>query len=342
MTAWISQLLISKIIQKKLERITQKRNQILVWLRSIEIIVINLICSVSNHEFPLHSGSAKPSSLRARFENFAKEKEEEDSRRTAEQKRIREEKDRSDREQSLKSQENGTLAAEDSSSTQRKSAIDTGRSGGIGNAINLFNKPDNEPIARVQRVSIHAFEQKQIKVMNLLNLINFYNTSQKEPIQLPKEDQPKKEEVYETKVVKEPAPQVIQQQQPDVIPTQRESVQAPVIETLPPPEQFSGNNENLPEIVQSQQPAKAEEQIYSNIDYGQTQQNNEQSTNGDEQVANSAALVGGEDCDLSQYIEDTKIQAIALYDYQATADDEISFDPNDIITHIEQVRVGMM
>jgi len=31
------------------------------------------------------------------------------------------------------------------------------------------------------------------------------------------------------------------------------------------------------------------------------------------------------------------ITAIALYDYQAQADDEISFDPNDIISNIEMV-----
>ena len=31
------------------------------------------------------------------------------------------------------------------------------------------------------------------------------------------------------------------------------------------------------------------------------------------------------------------ISAIALYDYQAMAEDEISFDPNDIITNIEMV-----
>jgi hypothetical protein len=31
--------------------------------------------------------------------------------------------------------------------------------------------------------------------------------------------------------------------------------------------------------------------------------------------------------------------AIALYDYQAADDDEISFDPNDIITDIVQVTV---
>lgn len=36
-------------------------------------------------------------------------------------------------------------------------------------------------------------------------------------------------------------------------------------------------------------------------------------------------------------LEDTGLVAIALYDYQSAADDEISFDPEDIITHIEMV-----
>jgi len=31
--------------------------------------------------------------------------------------------------------------------------------------------------------------------------------------------------------------------------------------------------------------------------------------------------------------------ATALYDYQAAADDEISFDPDDLITHIEMVMI---
>merc|ERR1711936_29554 len=34
------------------------------------------------------------------------------------------------------------------------------------------------------------------------------------------------------------------------------------------------------------------------------------------------------------------VSAIALYDYQADAEDEISFDPNDIITNIEMVDEG--
>ncbi|KAF7266052.1 cortactin [Rhynchophorus ferrugineus] len=39
-------------------------------------------------------------------------------------------------------------------------------------------------------------------------------------------------------------------------------------------------------------------------------------------------------------IVDTGITAIALYDYQAAADDEISFDPDDVITHIEKIDEG--
>lgn len=41
--------------------------------------------------------------------------------------------------------------------------------------------------------------------------------------------------------------------------------------------------------------------------------------------------------DLAECIDDTGLRAVALYDYEAAADDEISFDPDDMITHIEQV-----
>ncbi|KYO30356.1 hypothetical protein Y1Q_0009982 [Alligator mississippiensis] len=39
-------------------------------------------------------------------------------------------------------------------------------------------------------------------------------------------------------------------------------------------------------------------------------------------------------------VDITGICAIALYDYQGEGDDEISFDPNDTITHIEMVDEG--
>ena len=35
---------------------------------------------------------------------------------------------------------------------------------------------------------------------------------------------------------------------------------------------------------------------------------------------------------------DDGLSAVALYDYQATEDGELSFDPEDIITNIEKVR----
>lgn len=186
--------------------------------------------------------------------------------------------------------------------------------------------------------------------------MNYFDENfQKEPIKLPKEPV-----VVSPVVQPEPEPQVHveipppivqqQQQQPDVIPLQRESVPPPeIVEALPPPAAFENAPDDLP--VKSFEsngaptaiPAPVvEEQIYSNINYeqaadtshaaaGQTQATEE------EQLAYVTALVGNEQHDLTEYIEDTGLKAIALYDYEATADDEISFDPNEIITHIEQI-----
>lgn len=170
---------------------------------------------------------------------------------------------------------------------------------------------------------------------------------QKEPIKIPKAvPQRELEPVSEPEAEPEPVhvvKSVVPQQQPDVIPTQKESVQPEIIEILPPPpEAFSSNpTEQKNGHNADDEPKNAEEQIYSNINYEEQQYANLPNqlvavTEG--QSAGTTAIVGTEDCDLSEYIEDTKVQAMALYDYQASAEDEISFDPNDIITHIEQVR----
>lgn len=45
-----------------------------------------------------------------------------------------------------------------------------------------------------------------------------------------------------------------------------------------------------------------------------------------------------EQCILSP--DDLGTVAYALYDYQAAAEDEISFDPGDVITHIEMIDEG--
>nr|XP_057933382.1 src substrate cortactin-like isoform X1 [Doryrhamphus excisus] len=40
------------------------------------------------------------------------------------------------------------------------------------------------------------------------------------------------------------------------------------------------------------------------------------------------------------YVEDLGMTAVALYDYQAAGDDEISFDPDEVITNIEMIDEG--
>lgn len=146
-----------------------------------------------------------------------------------------------------------------------------------------------------------------------------------------------------------PAP-IIPSPQPDVIPLQRESAPPPeMIETLPPPAAFENVPDDLPsKSIESNRSSDAppapvvEEQIYSNINYEQAADASnaapsQPQANEGEQLTYVTALVGNEQHDLSEYIEDTGLKAIALYDYEATADDEISFDPNDIISHIERV-----
>lgn len=102
-------------------------------------------------------GSAKPSNLRAKFENLAKLKEEEDERRAIEQKKAREEKDRIDREQAAKKTvvENSPVNL-DTKPVNRKGAIETGRSGGINSTINQFNQAQS-PTENVPQPRVHIF-----------------------------------------------------------------------------------------------------------------------------------------------------------------------------------------
>ncbi|XP_062244684.1 src substrate cortactin-like isoform X1 [Platichthys flesus] len=46
------------------------------------------------------------------------------------------------------------------------------------------------------------------------------------------------------------------------------------------------------------------------------------------------------DTQQDEYSEDVGLTAVALYDYQAAGEDEISFDPDDIITNIEMIDEG--
>uniref|UniRef100_A0A8D2QDU7 Cortactin n=1 Tax=Zonotrichia albicollis TaxID=44394 RepID=A0A8D2QDU7_ZONAL len=58
------------------------------------------------------------------------------------------------------------------------------------------------------------------------------------------------------------------------------------------------------------------------------------------EVAGAADHYQAEENTYDEYENELGITAIALYDYQAAGDDEISFDPDDIITNIEMIDDG--
>ncbi len=57
-----------------------------------------------------------------------------------------------------------------------------------------------------------------------------------------------------------------------------------------------------------------------------------------EAAAAAAAAASDAAADTGDVGDDVGVKATALYDYQAAAEDEISFDPGDVITNIEMVR----
>lgn len=258
-------------------------------------------------------GGAKPSNLRAKFENFAQNSEEDSRERAAEQKRIREEKDRKDREEASKRQTDIVTETKTTTTTTRKTGIDTGRSGGIGSAISAFNQPkDPGPIKR-------------------------------DPIKLPKE------EIIPQKLHKEEAVVKPVQHQPDVIPIIKPIIKTTetVFEEKPSPESEQQPSEQQPvkrvSVKFQAQDDDDTDRIYSNVVEIKTIPKEkeeileEQSPT--EETSGAGAIYANDGEDLSQYIEDTGVVAIALYDYQAAAEDEISFDPEDVISHIEMVKL---
>lgn len=187
---------------------------------------------------------------------------------------------------------------------------------------------------------------------------------QKVPIKLPKE-----ESVVRAQPT--PAQSVVQ---PDVIPTKIEQKVAAPPTVVPPPAAFT--NDDDVDVIAGIPPQSIYENVHKTDEYiqrtiestvetaavtvaagSQSRDSTSSSTvvvekeriskTDDNNVVAAAAAAADEEHidpiyqnqeDISEYIEDTGIRAVALYDYQAAADDEISFDPDDLITHIEQVR----
>ncbi|KAJ8941308.1 hypothetical protein NQ318_017848 [Aromia moschata] len=106
--------------------------------------------------------------------------------------------------------------------------------------------------------------------------------------------------------------------------------------------------ELLQELLQQKQDdVEEEEQIYENFEtakatqqaHYEIQQQQQETVNSYTEDVTSQEVEDAEEYSQDEII-DTGISAIALYDYQAAADDEVSFDPDDIITHIEKIDAG--
>lgn len=248
-------------------------------------------------------GSAKPSNIRARFENFAVAAEEETRKRAEEQKRLREEKDRKDREEAAKRVNATNEATTEPKKPERKGPINTGREQGVGSTISNFNKQPQSPT----------------------------EAPRKEPIQLPKETVPRA-----APVAVAPQPDVIPT---NVVPEQPKEAPEPEPEPEPTPAPVSTvRSQPVPEpepevqeeVVQQKQSVPEPEPVAV-----QKQE--------PEPVAAPATAAAADPEEPEEFIlsaDNPGIQAIALYDYQAAADDEISFDPDDRITHIEMIDEG--
>lgn len=277
---------------------------------------------------------AKPASLRSRFENFAQVSESDSATRAAEQKRLREEKDRLDRERAAKDEKAVADVGSDSKPVQRKGAIDTGRQGGIGNAISQFNQPKEEAPVSATKSPIEIPRGAPLIVEN--NPL----PSQVIPDVVPQVQQQisVEERVSAATAEIEQRRSLVQQQPQVVVEAKRvsipEAATPSVVDVVPPvpasndyvveeEEEEKVIVETVKEAVvehRSTEPQQTEEELVAR----------EQPSSGQFQ-----SLPPNED--LSEYIEDTGVRATALYDYQAAAEDEISFDPDDLITHIEMV-----
>lgn len=284
---------------------------------------------------------AKPSNIRARFENFAKTAEEEASKKAEEQKRIRAEKDKIDREQAAKQFSEGDAKAA-RPLAERKGPVETGRSGGISGAISAFNQPkvESSPVPRKDPIVLPKEKAKPAVAPAAQPIQPDLIPKVEEP--LPEKLQAPEEPIYQNREPS-PPPQVVITKQDR--PASHDSDWA--TEDVDQTEQFNTIRPNPKAVAAiNTTPAEPAEHIYGNI---HDTQEPESHTNGSSSAAAASAIPKDtntpqpepqqQDEEIVLNPDDPGVTAIALYDYEAAAEDEISFDPDDVITHIDMVSV---
>uniref|UniRef100_A0A336LL60 CSON013696 protein n=1 Tax=Culicoides sonorensis TaxID=179676 RepID=A0A336LL60_CULSO len=273
---------------------------------------------------------AKPSNIRARFENFAVQAEEEARKKTEEQRKLRAQKDQQDKEAAKKfvSSENEPVKY-----ATRKSQVETGRSDGIGSAISAFNQNENSvPIKKDPILNAKQSVDLQEKVVESIPKV-----SAPPPDIIPK-SLIENESDYQTISSAQSVPNSIIQNiegnaEPDCYEENQWKDDAPeygnvgTIKANPNANKKSIMEQPVIEqttVLEKEPVAEEEEQVYENAG-----------------ILNTAVeMPHQQEDELVLNPDDPGVTATALYDYQAAAEDEISFDPDDLITHIDMIDEG--
>lgn len=306
---------------------------------------------------------AKPASYRSKFENLQVHNDAESKERAAEQRKLREEKDKLDREQALKEQSSATNEPSKQAYKPQRAAVVTGKSGKISDVINVFNAPT--PAATVEEtnqaprktinipkeftgenndaVAIDDAHQAPRKSINIPKEftggnndpanVEAANQAPRKAVNIPKEFMRTSEPVD---LVPEKGRRSFTK--PDIIPANE--VVEEVVEHI---EAAKIVEDHQPEIVEDHPSNGHAKSVAQTVEPELAAQLSEQELI--EQLKNDevAPVEEEEQLQQQQFVlspDDPGIIAYALYDYQAAAEDEISFDPGDVITHIEMIDEG--
>nr|CAD7396155.1 unnamed protein product [Timema poppensis] len=331
-------------------------------------------------------GSAKPSNLKAKFENLAKQ-EEEDGRKRAEEERERrrnrekqEEKESREREErrirelkeveQLKAQKlagstTSSLSEEGPKSQSQpvirhsdevsptlqlepevlqpsdKAATQSAYRGGRGGV--QFKLPDlGSPDALKHSVRFEEANagrnSAEAESRNVTSPIIAKTTTHFEKSNVVEQDRSSIEEEYRNVATPSVAKSTVQFEQPNIGSQARSALEAEH-HNLASPTMTKG-------AVQFEQPMIGG-QTRSNMDAeyrnvappaGAMSTVHFEQQSASSPAHESVGNLGQEEGDFE--LEDTGFSAVALYDYQAAAEDEISFDPEDVITNIEMIDEG--
>ncbi|XP_073989600.1 cortactin isoform X2 [Rhodnius prolixus] len=256
-------------------------------------------------------GSLKPSNLREKFENLAKQGEEESKKRAAEEKEKRrlresqEEKEAKEREEKrlaqLRTEEH--KVKKDMNSVERSDVSVSKMEDSLNTKTNVF--PTN-----LQKKETYLKEERMEGKENLTELIG--------------------DNCNETTVSKETL-----KGKWDNATSITDCIGAGEPGVSNEYDKHSQETISGPSISATEQVNSSPEENISVASGGNCPANEDNSQPKDRNPTGTVVVD-----DNSPEEDDTGYTAIALYDYQAAADDEISFDPDDVITNIDMIDEG--